>query len=163
MKSIVAGYDRPPPSASDSRAPDAGSSSSTVSILTASVSLRISRSRVWSIFSCNNSISSSAFTLIRYSFFAASRSMSCRRLWLIMMTGAASAPWNESARLRSERVRIRAPDRAHQVGRCPDAQDHALDDDEGPRSHDRGDRVRYPLLLSQERNRRWLIDILKPT
>lgn len=55
-----------------------------------------------------------------------------------------------------------APDRAHQVGGYPEEQDPALDDDEGPRSHDGGDRVRYRLPWRQERNRPGLIDILKP-
>jgi hypothetical protein len=64
MKSIAARYDGRPPPESDSRAPDADCSSSSVSILTASVSFRTSRSRGCSIFSCSNSISSSALTLV---------------------------------------------------------------------------------------------------
>jgi hypothetical protein len=43
MKSIAARYDGRPPSASDSRAPDADCSGSSVSILTASVGLGTSR------------------------------------------------------------------------------------------------------------------------
>ena len=45
---------------------------------------------------------------------------------------------------KNERVGVPTPDRAHQVGGYPDDQDRALDDDEAPRSHDGGDRVRYP-------------------
>jgi len=63
---------------------------------------------------------------------------------------------------KNERVRVPAPDRAHQVGGYPDEQDRALDDDEAPRSHDSGDRVRYPLPRRQARNRRGLIHVLKP-
>jgi len=53
MKSIATRYDGRSPPASDSRAPDADGCSSLVSILTASVSFRTSRSRSWSIFAGN--------------------------------------------------------------------------------------------------------------
>src|SRR5436190_21559318 len=46
---------------------------------------------------------------------------------------------------KNERVGVPAPHRADQVGGYPDEQDRALDDDEAPRSHDGGDRVRYSL------------------
>jgi hypothetical protein len=49
MKSIAARYDGCQSSASEPRAPDADCSSGPVSILTASVSFRTSRSRSWSI------------------------------------------------------------------------------------------------------------------
>src|SRR5215475_12096107 len=63
---------------------------------------------------------------------------------------------------KNERVGVPAPDRAHQVGRYPDDQNRALDDDEAPRSHDGRDRVRYPLPRRQARDRRRLIYGLKP-
>src|SRR4051812_37277443 len=64
---------------------------------------------------------------------------------------------------KNERVGVPAPDRTHQVGGYPDEQDRALDDDEVPRSHDGGDRIRYPLPRRRARKRRWLIHLLKPT
>ena len=63
---------------------------------------------------------------------------------------------------KNERVGVPAPHRADQVGGYPDEQDRALDDDEAPRSHDGGDRVRYLLPQRQARNRRGLIHVLKP-
>src|SRR4051794_11412343 len=61
----------------------------------------------------------------------------------------------------NERVGVPTPDRADQVGGYPDEQDSALDDDETPRSHDGGDRVRYPLPRCEARDRRRLILVLK--
>jgi hypothetical protein len=52
-------------------------------------------------------------------------------VWLIMMTGTARE-------IENERVGIPAPDRADQVSGYPDEQDHALDDNDGPRYLDRG-------------------------
>src|SRR5262249_38420265 len=63
---------------------------------------------------------------------------------------------------KNERVGVPAPDRAYQVGGYPGEQDRALDDDEAPRSHDGGERVRYPLPRRQARNRRGLVNVLKP-
>src|SRR4051812_43646901 len=62
---------------------------------------------------------------------------------------------------KNERIGVPTPDRADQVGGYPDEQDSALDDDETPRSHDGGDRVRYPLPRRRARNRRGLIHVLK--
>src|SRR6516162_8971958 len=63
---------------------------------------------------------------------------------------------------KNERVGVPPPHRVDQVGGYPDEQDRALDDDEAPRSHDGGDRVRYPLPQRQARNRRGLVHALKP-
>src|SRR6266550_5822065 len=122
MKSIAARYDGRPPSALDSRASDADCSSSSVSILTASVSFRTSRSRGWSIFSCSNSISSSAFTLV-----VVLRSPAIDVLLPVL---AHHDDWRGGGRLerrreieKNERVGVPAPDRAHQVGGYPDDQD----------------------------------------
>ncbi len=57
---------------------------------------------------------------------------------------------------------IPPPHRTDQVAGYPGEQNRALDDDKAPRSHDGGDRVRYPLPQYQERNRRGLIHALKP-
>src|SRR4051795_9661498 len=57
---------------------------------------------------------------------------------------------------KNERVGVPHPRRADQVGGYPDEKDRALDDDEAPRSHDGGDRVRYPLPRRWARNRRRL-------
>src|SRR5215468_667752 len=62
---------------------------------------------------------------------------------------------------KNERVGVPPPHRADQVGGYPGEQDRALDDDETPRSHHGGDRVRYPLPRRQARNRRWRFHVLK--
>src|SRR6516162_7115573 len=63
---------------------------------------------------------------------------------------------------KNERVGVPRLHRADQVSGYPNEQDHALDDDEAPRSYDGGDRVRYPLPQRQARNQRGLIQAPKP-
>ena len=62
---------------------------------------------------------------------------------------------------KNERIGVPAADHSDKVGGYPDEQDRTLDDDETPRSHDGGDRVRYPLPRRQARNRRGLLHVLK--
>src|SRR3954463_6023621 len=63
---------------------------------------------------------------------------------------------------KNEWIAVPPSHRADQGAVYPNEQDRALDDDEAPRSHDGGDRVRYPLPQCQVRNRRGLIHALEP-
>src|SRR5262245_30309984 len=63
---------------------------------------------------------------------------------------------------KNERVGVPPAHRTDQIGGYPGEQDRTLDDDKAPRSHDGGDRVRYPLPQRQARNRWGLIHAPKP-